>query len=191
MKDPFQWIMSALKPVKTRSDLVREALTGAWRNPPAPLGMTEEEVSEAIPLLLCSGAGGLGWWRARLSDLWCLELQEAYRLHTIRAAYYEHQLKRVFIFLRSEAIEPVLVKGWSIGRHYPAKGLRPYGDIDICVHPGQYEKARALIKNSECRDCPVDLHESFLRLTPRNADDLFEGTQLVSLGEVEIRVLAP
>ena len=176
---------------KTRSELVRVALAGAWRNSPSPLEMSEREVSEVIPLLLCSGAGGLGWWRARFSNPSCLELQQAYRFHTIRAAYYEHQIKKVFGFLRCEQIEPVLVKGWSIGRLYPSKGLRPYGDIDICVRPDQYEKARALLDSSECKDCPVDLHDGFRNLDRQKVDDLFESTQLVRLGEVEIRVLLP
>src|SRR5215218_1481022 len=122
--------MPANQTTKTRSELVRVALAGAWRDSPTRLEMSDREVAEVMPLLLCSGAGGLGWWRARVSNPSCAELRQAYRFHTIRAAYYEHQIKKVFSLLRSEQIEPVLVKGWSIGRLYPSKGLRPYGDID-------------------------------------------------------------
>jgi hypothetical protein len=183
--------MPANQRAKARSELVRVALTGAWRDSPMPLEMSEQEVSDVIPLLLRSGAGGLGWWRARVSNPWCLELRQAYRFHTIRAAYYEHQIKRVFSFLRSEQIEPVLVKGWSISRLYPSKGLRPYGDIDICVRPDQYKRAKALLESSESEYYPLDLHEGSLRLDARSADDLFAGTQLVALGEAEIRILAP
>jgi hypothetical protein len=42
-------------------------------------------------------------------------------------------LTRVVTRLREGGVEPVLVKGPSIARLYPERGLRPFEDLDFCV----------------------------------------------------------
>jgi len=57
------------------------------------LEISTEELAEIVPRLLGSGAGALGWWRVRLSELKtdpvAFPLQQAYRLHTLQAALRE------------------------------------------------------------------------------------------------------
>ena len=51
--------------------LVASVLTGAWRaSPPPPsLSLSPAALTEVTPLLLRRGAGSLGWWRVRSSEL--------------------------------------------------------------------------------------------------------------------------
>jgi hypothetical protein len=102
-------------------------------------------------------------------------LHEAYRKFRLSALVHEQEIKYVFSLLRAEGIEPVLVKGWAIARLYPDRGLRPYGDIDLCVRPDQFAKAEAALKCLESLDGHyVDLHSGFAKLelgtrvTPRS-----------------------
>jgi hypothetical protein len=135
-------------------------------------------------------------------------LHEAYRRFRLSALMHEQEIKYIFSLLRAEGIEPVLVKGWAIARRYPDRGLRPYGDIDICVRPDQFVKAERALKCLESLDGHyVDLHSGYAKLElwhgrPARESDhgqdahatalwdkLFERSQLVSLGEEKIRVL--
>jgi hypothetical protein len=92
-------------------------------------------------------------------------LHEAYRKFRLSALVHEQEIKYVFALLRAEGIEPVLVKGWAIARLYPDRGLRPYGDIDLCVRPDQFAKAEGALKCLESMEGHyVDLHSGFAKL---------------------------
>ena len=177
-----------------RGALVARALVGAWRNDPPALDFNLEELNDVAPMLLGSGAGALGWWRVRYSDLRispiALELQEGYRFHTVRAGLHEREIREVINLLRTAGIEPILIKGWAIARLYPEKGLRPYGDIDLCFRPDQYQAAVAVMRSPQCQKYHVDLHDGFSKLDDHTADELYAGSQLVKLGEVDVRVLS-
>src|SRR5438132_6243758 len=117
---------------------VSTALMGAWRRSPPKLEMPAEEVAAIIPLLLRSGTGALSWWRIRHSDVAMpavavQQLRETYWHYAVHAAKHEREVTQVFATLRSVGVEPILIKGWAIGRMYPETGLRPSGDIDLCV----------------------------------------------------------
>jgi hypothetical protein len=84
-------------------------------------------------------------------------------------------------------VEPLLFKGWAVAQLYPEKGLRPYGDIDLCVHPSQYQLAETLL-SSEDPECRVDLHPGFEGSNDRAHDAFWTRSRLVRLGEVDIRV---
>jgi hypothetical protein len=84
----------------------------------------------------------------------------------------------------------LLVKGWAIARLYPEAGLRPYGDIDLCVRPADYTTARETLRVAGDR-YPADLHEGTRLLDHHDWDELFSSSQLVPLDEVPVRVLAP
>jgi hypothetical protein len=184
--------MAKARAGRSRGDLVAKMLAGAWRKHPPELVLNTEELNEAVPRLLGSGAGALGWWRVRHSDLRAssaaLELQESYRFHILRAAFHEQEIKEVIELLNSVGIDPILVKGWAIARLYPEHGLRPYGDIDLCFRPEQYPAALTVLKSPECLKYPVDLHDGFSKLDDHSADELFARSQLVKLGEVDVRV---
>ncbi|HTG14234.1 MAG TPA: nucleotidyltransferase family protein [Blastocatellia bacterium] len=178
-----------------RGALVGRALVGAWLKNPPELTFNLEELNEVAPALLGSGAGALCWWRVRHSGLRtspvALELEQAYRFHTIRAGLHEREIQEVISLLRSAGVEPILVKGWAIARLYPEKGLRPYGDIDLCFRPDQYPTAAALMGRPDYQKYHVDLHEGFSKLDDFGADELYARSQLVGLGGVEVRVLSP
>jgi hypothetical protein len=145
---------------------ISELLAGFWREP-TPLPNLSEEDLASMQLRLCrSGAGALAWWSIRDTELArCpagLELQQVYRRFRLSAKIHEQEITHVFALLRDAGVEPVLVKGWAISRLYPDPGLRPYGDIDLCVPPDQFAKAAATLKCLEkVEGHYVDLHAGF------------------------------
>jgi hypothetical protein len=180
---------------QSRGSLVSEILAGSWRSSqPALLNFSESQLDEVTPLLYGSGAAALGWWRVRgtgLSSTLSAELlKQAYRLLSLQSAIHEEQIEKIFRLFRTSGIEPILMKGWAAAGLYPERGLRPYGDIDLVVRPGDYEQARALLANPEAKDCWVDLHRSVSELADRPLDQLFERSQTVSLGAESVRLLS-
>jgi len=173
--------------------LIALTLSGAWRYSVEATNISEPELSKITPLLLGSGAGALVWRRILNTGLEtspaALELKCSYQLHTIHALLYQHKIKQALLLLRSNGIEPILIKGWSSARLYPESGLRPYGDIDFCVRPDEYQRAKCLMDSPEGRECWVDLHKGMGRLDDRSWDELFERSQMVNLDEVNVRVL--
>jgi hypothetical protein len=174
-----------------------KVLAGAWRTAAAaPLEISAAELETAAPLLLESGVAALCWRRLRDSPAQAastagavaLQLEQAYRLHTLRAAIHERDIQRVLKILRAAGIEPILVKGWAISRLYPEQGLRPYGDIDLCVDPAEYAAAHSALARAELKDCEVDLHKGFNRLDERTCHELYSRSQLVKLDRLEVRV---
>lgn len=116
-----------------------------------------------------------------------LELEQAYLLHALQSAIHERDIHNVLALLGRAGIEPVLVKGWAVARLYPESGLRPYGDIDLCVKPEQFAAATATLSN----DSQVDLHRGFVKLDTRTWDELYARSQLLKIDDVDVRVLGP
>jgi hypothetical protein len=174
--------------------LIAEVLTGAWRAAPPPLNITSEELESISLLLLQSGSAALGWWRLRETELQthpaAIELQQAYRLHTLRAKLCESEIRRVITRLNDAGIEAVLIKGWAVARLYPHPGLRPYGDIDLCVRVEQSTAAKSLLEGFTSDHLTVDLHEGFSRIDTLDDDRLFAKSKVEYLGDVGIRVLS-
>ena len=172
--------------------LLVRALRGAWREPPPPVAMSVEDLGQIAPLLLETGGGALGWWRFQHSVLATTptgrQLKMAYRLHTLQAEVHEREIARVVTRLRSTGLDPVLAKGWAIARLYPETGLRPYGDIDLLVGPEAFSAGRV---SPGVGGAPVDFHRRFAELDDRPLDELYRRSQLVALGDVDVRVLGP
>jgi Uncharacterised nucleotidyltransferase len=182
-----------------RGALVAAALGGGWRENPPPPRLAGEELAEIAPLLLDGGCGALAWWRIRGSPLAAspaaAELRDAYRLHALQAEVHERELVDVARALAAAGVEALVVKGWTAARLYAEPGLRPYGDIDVCVAPKQHSAARAALADSAPR-INVDLYGG-LGINQRVMPDLptFEeardrATQ-VRLEEVDVPILAP
>lgn len=138
-----------LRPDPAQSQWLASLLAGAWRPTPPPPNITTDQLVQLAPLLLGSGAGGLAWTRIRHTTVAATpvgqQLQQAYRLHTLQAALQEQEIKRVFTLCRATPIEPGLIKGWSNTRLYPEKGVRPCGDLDLCLPAKQYLTSLALL----------------------------------------------
>lgn len=175
--------------------LAARVLAGSWRQSPPPLTISETELDLVTPMLLATGAGALGWKRVSTSRLRtapaALELEQAYRLHALQSAMHERGIEKALTHLRSAGVEPILVKGWAIGRLYPEVGLRPYGDLDLCVEPGQYQSARTALKESDGKSYQVDLHQGFKTLDERSWAELRSRSLLATCVDVELRVLSP
>jgi hypothetical protein len=174
--------------------LIATVLAGSWRQFPSPLEISAEQLEIATPSLLASGAGALAWKQVSNSNLRtspaAIEFEQAYRLHALQSAIHERDIQNVLALFSRAGIEPVLVKGWAIARLYPEAGLRPYGDIDLCVNPEQFETARAALSN-EANHPQVDLHRGFAKLDTRTWDELYSRSQLLKIDDVEVRVLGP
>ena len=170
-------------------------LAGAWREAPPALEMTVEELATVTPALLQTGTGALGWRRVHGSDRHtstaASELLQAYRIHAVQAVLHELQIKEVVQLLRSNGIEPILVKGWSIARLYVEPGLRPYGDIDLCVNPDQYLIAKGLVDDLATSDIRVDLHKGFVRFGNQSWNELHSRSRCLEIEGVEVRTLGP
>lgn len=181
--------------LKSQGRLIATILSGAWRHSPSNPDVSAEELAEVAPLLLGSGAGALVWWRVRNSNLKtsiaATELLQAYRLHTLHAAFYQQKIKQSLFLLRADSVEPILIKGWANARLYPESGLRPYGDIDLCVRPDQFNAAEEILNNQEKKQRWVDLHKALGRLDDRSWDEFYARSQVVRLDDVTVRILSP
>ena len=180
---------------KAAPALLAAALAGSWRDsPPAP-ALAADELARIVPLLVGSGGAALAWWKVRRSSLRdCAAadaLREAYHAQALQSALQEREIEHVFSLLRSAGVEPVLLKGWAAAGLYPERGLRPPGDIDLCIRPGQYEAAKAALWGPERKGTALtDLnHKEFARLGHAGWDGLYARSLLVPLNGSRIRVL--
>ena len=182
-------------PRRRRATLVCSILEGSWRQRPTPPpGISESQLDEVTPLLYGSGAAALGWRQISQTELRsrpsAVLLQQAYRLQVLQSAIHEEKIKTVFRLLLASSIEPMLVKGWAAASLYPERALRPYGDIDLCVRPADYERAAAVLTGPDATGCWVDLHNGFSELKDRTVAQLFERSRLVPLDNEQVRVLS-
>ena len=176
-------------------ELLARVLAGSWREVPPALEITAEELVTVIPALLQTGAGALGWHRVRASH-WhtspaASELRQAYRIHSVQAVLHELQIKETIQLLRSHGVEAILVKGWSIARLYFEPGLRPYGDIDLCVRPDQYLIAKRFVADLATRDIRVDLHQGFDGFGSQSWDQLHARSHCLEIEGIKVRTLRP
>lgn len=173
--------------------MVASALAGAWRREPPPVRLSAEELGLVAPLLERSGAGALAWWKVRKSRLADADAAsgfiQSYRLQTLRAAVREGEIESLFALLESAGLDALLVKGFAAGRAYPEQGLRPSGDIDLCVKPTQYRKAKEILASREGRRFWVDLHEGVGELGDSSVEELYERSRVLSVGASRVRVL--
>lgn len=183
-----------MSPTLNKGSLIAQVLAGSWRQFPSPLEISAERLEIVMPSLLGAGAAALAWKRVCQSELRtspsALQLEQAYRLHALQSAIHERDIQVILTLLAGAGIEPVLVKGWAVARLYPEDGLRPYGDIDLCIHPEQFATAKAAL-NNEANNIRVDLHRGFARLDTRMWDELSARSELLKVGDVEVRVAGP
>jgi hypothetical protein len=167
-----------------------DALRGSWRAAPPPLAVTEEVLAAIAPALLVNGVAGLVWRRLHRNAQELSRagvLREAYRFQALRAALREREIAAAVTRLRSHGVEPLLIKGWAAARAYAEPGLRPPGDIDLCVRAAQLEAARAALRTIDA-GLLVDLHLEAPSYSDRSAEDLFARSRLVTLGDTNVRV---
>ncbi|HEX6509228.1 MAG TPA: nucleotidyltransferase family protein [Chloroflexota bacterium] len=170
-------------------------LAGSWRDEPPPVRISPEDLTQAVPLLIGSGAGPLAWWRLRHSALRdtapAQELRAAYRENAVQNGLREREIEAAVGLVRSVGIEPILFKGWAVACLYPNVNLRPLGDIDIFIPPGMEAVAAAALSAAGApRD--VDLTHDVPGYLGRGSwEEVFARSQLVGLGSSELRVMGP
>ncbi|MGH9875295.1 MAG: nucleotidyltransferase family protein [Pyrinomonadaceae bacterium] len=179
---------------KETGRLIATFLTGAWRPEPPALDFSATDFERIAPLLLQTGAGALGWWRLRESELRSCgaaeQMHEALRLYTLESRLNKSKIEEVFALLRSCGIEPILIKGWAAARYYPERGLRPYGDIDICVRPEEFQSAERALAGLDPRRFRMDLHSGFAKFGIREEEEeLITRSQLACIDQTEVRIL--
>ncbi|MBV9210557.1 MAG: nucleotidyltransferase family protein [Acidobacteria bacterium] len=187
--------MSETRTANQRSRLISSLLTGAWRETPPPPEISAAELEQVAPLLIASGGGALAFWKLRHSALAdtraAADLKQVFRLYTLQAAIHEREIAQVIKLLKGAGVEPILVKGWSMARHYPQPALRPYGDIDLFVRPEEFGRAEKVLASEEGKKFFVDLHKGANHLDEQAFEHLFARSEAVRLGEVSVRVLSP
>lgn len=177
--------------------LLAKTLARAWRPAPPPLDLSDDELAQITPRLLGTGGGALAWWRVRSSALAdspsARQLREAYRFHALRSALHRRWIVQAVASLTAAGIEPLLAKGWAVGRLYAEPGLRPAGDIDLWVRPEEHAEALTALFAPGVPKLPVDLHTLGARFAGdgRSADDLFGRSNQVTLGGTTLRVMGP
>lgn len=113
----------------------------------------------------------------------------ALRYQVLLNAVREHELCTAFRLLRDANIEPILLKGWSIGRLYPGSGMRRLGDIDLLVRDQEFSIAVQTLNEQQLN---IDWHKlSGLEAYFEGPDDVVRRSELAALLETEIRVLCP
>jgi hypothetical protein len=192
----FFWspVSMADAPTQETGRLVADALRGAWRMDAAPLDLSEAELKRLAPPLQSSGAGALVWWRLKSSSLAGTETAEGFRqsyLHqTLRAAVAEESVGRAFRALRRAGVDAMLVKGLVAARAYPEAGLRPFGDIDLCVRHGERERARRALASAEGAPLWVDLHEGWEEVDEGDFEELFERGETLRIAGEQVHIPA-
>jgi hypothetical protein len=176
-----------------RGRRVADVLGGSWRESAVPLDV--DWLPEVEPLLTGTGAAGLAWRRLEGGTLASAEtgtaLRSAYLRQRLFARLAERELVRTMSLLRSRGIEPLLVKGWALARQYPAPGLRPSGDIDLCVPPQQHEAALRALAEDPPALVPVEINPGYPKLLDRTSDDLYAHSGVVYLDGTPVRIPAP
>lgn len=188
--------MTAQKnPATNRGRVIAHLLAGAWGSPPPPPAISPEALRDSLAILERQGSAGLAWARIRNTSLaetpGASRLRNAYRHHTLEARLREQQLLDAVGYLRSHGVEPVLAKGWALGRLYPEPGLRPYGDLDLWVPPWELRRCREALRNPERPPVPVELHVGFNELADRSPRALLDRSRVETLDGTAVRVFGP
>jgi Uncharacterised nucleotidyltransferase len=111
----------------------------------------------------------------------------AYRFQLLQNAVREHEICSAFQMLRSVGVEPVLLKGWSVGRLYPDSAGRCLGDIDLLIGDEQLPIAEEKLHDLALN---VDWHKlSSLKAEFAEPEEVVRRSGLVPLSNARIRVL--
>jgi len=171
---------------------IAQTLASSWRALPPPLELEAAELSSITPQLLGAGVAGLAWRRVRYSNLKdtpsAAELRGQYERNTVLAVLQRQRIESLIRSLYSARIEPILVKGWTAARLYPDEGLEPFVDVDVCVAQRQMAAAQRVLTRLSDTGVTVDLHREFATLGGGDWEEIYSRSQLMKLGDSEVRV---
>jgi len=89
----------------------------------------------------------------------------AQQLNSYQFLLYKHHLTTLFTSMQQNNIPFLVLKGWSfIPDLYPDPGTRPFGDVDILIHPEEFGKTTTVLtalgftaKNSPSGHIPLEI----------------------------------
>lgn len=169
--------------------IIATVLQGAWRPSPPQPAYSDQELAKAVPFLLAGGCGALAWNGLRHSSLSsstsASKLRQAMRAIAARNLRYEDRLAKLLPALERARVGFVLIKGWALAPLYAGPELRPFGDIDLCVAPGEFDAAHQIVGNT----CDLDLQAGLRDLPDRSWDIVLQHSRLASLRGEPVRVL--
>jgi hypothetical protein len=154
-----------------QSRLFLEAHRHAWRHDAPPLSLDRDALLALLPTILASGSAGLVWPRLRLrvDQLGAAGflLEQAYSLQAEKNRLVEQRVMQAAERLGRVGVMPVLIKGWSLSRRYPAGVIRVAGDIDLVVSAGEYEATldTLLAWSTETGEINLELHHADRQLS--------------------------
>jgi hypothetical protein len=108
---------------------------------------------------------------------------------TLQHRVNEIKISEAFRFLESHGFQPILIKGWAAARYYPEIWQRRFIDIDLCVAPESFERAKKLLEKPEGKRHNIDLHKGLRRLDTLPWEDLFDHAETVEIERTNIRIL--
>lgn len=95
---------------------------------------------------------------------------------------------RAFELFREAGIEPILIKGPAAGIYYPKDDPRNSIDLDLAVSDAEFDRALALSRSSAAAGLAIDVHKALRHLDTKPWDDVFEDSQMVPMGGVDVRI---
>jgi len=110
---------------------------------------------------------------------------------TLQNRVNEIKISEAFKFLESGGFEPILIKGWAAARYYPEIWQRRFIDIDLCVAPESFERAKKLLETPQGKRYNIDLHKGLRCLDTLPWEDLFKHCETVEVEQTNIRILCP
>jgi hypothetical protein len=179
-------------PTESAGRLIAQTLAGSWRALPPPLELDAAELSAVTLQLLGTGVAGLAWRRVRDSSLKdtpsAADLRRQYERNTVLAVIQRKGIESIICALNSAGIESMVVKGLAAARLYGDEGLRPYVDVDLCVAQQQVAATQVVLKRLPDAGVTVDLHREFATLGGGDWEEIYSRSQIMKLGESEVRV---
>jgi hypothetical protein len=165
---------------------VATVLSGSWRNEVAPLADLDDA---AVTPAIRGGAGALLGRRVttdtRVSDIARATLRDLLRHQVIEAARFERGLELRLSALAEIGIRPIVIKGWSIARRYPRKGLRHYSDLDLVITARDRQRTEEVLARFEDDRVPVDLHVGLPHVGGRDPAALAARLRPIAIGGAE------
>ena len=119
------------------------------------------------------------------------QINDEARWNILQRKAQEVRVARAFCLLRSNGIEPVLIKGFAAGRNYPESVIRLSIDTDLAVAAADFQRAYEIAVSSDAEGLAIDLHRELRHLDTLAWDDLFENSELFEIDGGTVRLLRP
>lgn len=118
-------------------------------------------------------------------------ISDPIRWNLIQRKAQEWKLVRAFTRFREQGVEPILIKGWAAGIHYPPSHPRVSIDMDLAVSAADFEKAERIAGEAAGEGLAIDLHRELRHLDTVEWVDLFSNSITIDIDGYPIRVLRP